>query len=84
LLGSIKPKVRPEIGKGLHTWAFAHARTRTTTSGRSTGSDMIVKFNPEGHVTMCSAERKGVGQRSRAVGTQPDPPLPPVIGRSAD
>src|SRR5262245_7238372 len=44
-----------EIGKGLYAWAFAHA-IRVDKDDNiwaiDKGSDMVVKFNPEGHVTM--------------------------------
>src|SRR6185436_12666839 len=50
-----------EIGKGLYAWAFAHA-VRVDKDDNiwaiDKGSDMIVKFNPEGHVTMVFGRKK--------------------------
>src|SRR6195256_1599592 len=42
-----------EIGKGLYAWSFAHA-VRVDKDDNiwciDKGSDMVVKFNPDGHV----------------------------------
>src|SRR6478752_2244284 len=44
-----------EIGKGLYAWSFAHS-VRIDKDDNiwcvDKGSDMIVKFNPDGHVVM--------------------------------
>src|ERR1041385_6538151 len=51
-----------EIGKGLYAWAFAHA-VRVDKDDNiwaiDKGSDMVVRFNPEAHVTMV-LDRKSV------------------------
>ena len=50
-----------EIGKGLYAWAFAHA-VRVDKDDNiwavDKGSDMVVKFNPEGHVAMVFGRKK--------------------------
>ena len=50
-----------EIGKGLYAWAFAHA-VRVDKDDNiwavDKGSDMIIKFNPEGHVAMVFGRKK--------------------------
>jgi len=73
-----------EIGKGLYAWAFAHA-VRVDKDDNiwaiDKGSDMVVKFNPEGHVTMVFGRKKEASdleaepwERNR------NPPLPPIDG----
>src|SRR5436309_10023344 len=50
-----------EIGKNLYAWSFAHA-VRIDKDDNiwaiDKGSDMIVRFNPEGHVTMVFGRKK--------------------------
>ena len=50
-----------EIGKNLYAWAFAHA-VRVDKDDNiwavDKGSDMIIKFNPEGHVVMVFGRKK--------------------------
>src|SRR5690349_16459560 len=50
-----------EIGKGLYAWAFAHV-VRIDKDDNiwavDKGSDMIIRFNPEGHVTMVFGRKK--------------------------
>ena len=44
-----------EVGKGLYAWSYAHAIRFDKDDNLwaiDKGSDMIVRFNPEGHVTM--------------------------------
>ena len=44
-----------EVGKGLYAWSFAHS-VRIDKDDNiwaiDKGSDMVIKFNPEGRVTM--------------------------------
>src|SRR3984885_14936686 len=73
-----------EIGKNLYAWSFAHA-VRIDKDDNiwviDKGSDMIVRFNPEGRVTM------GIGAKPEASDADPkpyehvNPPLPAVNGR---
>jgi sugar lactone lactonase YvrE len=50
-----------EIGKGLYAWSYAHA-VRIDKDDNiwcvDKGSDMVVKFNPEGHVVMVFGRKK--------------------------
>jgi hypothetical protein len=73
-----------EIGRDLYGWAFAHS-VRIDKDDNiwaiDKGSDMVVKFNPEGHVTMVFGRKKEASdleaepwERNR------NPPLPPING----
>src|SRR5881275_838803 len=72
-----------EIGHHLYAWSFAH----TVKIGRDDnvwvtdkGSDMVIKFNPEGRVALVFGRK----QEASDEGTEPlkhvKPPLPPVDG----
>ena len=73
-----------EIGKNLYAWSFAHA-VRIDKDDNiwaiDKGSDMIIKFNPQGRVTMVIGRK----QEASDAGTKPwahvKPPLPPEPGR---
>jgi hypothetical protein len=74
-----------EIGKGLYAWAFAHA-VRVDKDDNiwaiDKGSDMVVKFNPEGHVTMVFGRKKEASDKEAEPWERNrNPPLPPVIGQ---
>jgi len=74
-----------EIGKGLYAWAFAHA-VRVDKDDNiwaiDKGSDMIVKFNPEGHVTMVFGRKKEASDKEAEPWERNrNPPLPPIIGQ---
>src|SRR5678816_2195925 len=50
-----------EVGKGLYAWSYAHAVRFDKDDNLwaiDKGSDMIVRFNPEGHVTMVFGRKK--------------------------
>jgi sugar lactone lactonase YvrE len=72
-----------EVGKNLYGWAFAHT-VRIDKDDNiwavDKGSDMIIKFNPAGRVTMVFGRRQ-----ESADGAEPhehaNPPLPPQDGR---
>jgi sugar lactone lactonase YvrE len=72
-----------EIGKGLYAWSFAHA-VRVDKDDNiwciDKGSDMVVKFNPEGHVTMVFGRKKEASDEA-APWTRVNPPRPPVDGQ---
>jgi len=73
-----------EIGKGLYAWAFAHA-VRVDKDDNiwaiDKGSDMIVKFNPEGHVTMVFGRKKEASDKEAEPWERNrNPPLPPING----
>jgi sugar lactone lactonase YvrE len=72
-----------EIGKGLYAWSFAHA-VRIDKDDNiwciDKGSDMVVKFNPEGHVMMVFGRKKEASDEA-GPWTRVNPPRPPVDGQ---
>ena len=73
-----------EIGKGLYAWSFAHV-VRVDKDDNiwcvDKGSDMVVKFNPEGHVVMVFGRKKEASDEGAAPWDHPKPPRPPVDGQ---
>jgi streptogramin lyase len=72
-----------EIGKGLYGWSFAHT-VRIDRDDNiwavDKGSDMIIRFNPAGRVTMVFGRRReSADERTKPWG-HPSPPLPHVDG----
>jgi len=72
-----------EIGHHLYAWSFAHTVKVDMDDNiwvTDKGSDMVIKFNPEGRVTMIFGRK----QEASDEGTEPlrhvKPPLPPVDG----
>jgi len=72
-----------EIGHHLYAWSFAHTVKVDKDDniwGTDKGSDMVIKFNPEGRVVMVFGRK----QEASDEGTEPlkhvKPPLPPVDG----
>jgi len=72
-----------EIGRNLYAWSFAHSVKVDKDDNiwvADKGSDMVIKFDPEGRVTMVFGRR----QEASDEGTEPlkhaKPPLPPVDG----
>jgi len=72
-----------EIGKGLYAWSFAHA-VRIDRDDNiwcvDKGSDMVVKFDPDGHVVMVFGRKKEASDEA-APWTRVNPPRPPVDGQ---
>jgi 6-bladed beta-propeller len=72
-----------EIGKGLYAWSFAHT-VRVDRDDNiwavDKGSDMIVKFNPAGRVTMVFGRRRESADAETGPWERPDPPLAHVDG----
>src|SRR6202521_2730398 len=72
-----------EIGKGLYAWSYAHV-VRIDKDDNiwcvDKGSDMIIKFNPEGHVVMVFGRKKEASDEA-APWTRVPPPRPPVDGQ---
>jgi DNA-binding beta-propeller fold protein YncE len=72
-----------EIGHNLYAWSFAHAVKVDAQDNiwvTDKGSDMVIKFNPQGRVVMVfgrkqEASDEGTGPLKHVV-----PPLPPVDG----
>jgi len=72
-----------EIGKNLYAWSYAHAVKVDKDDNIwaiDKGSDMIVRFNPEGHVTMVFGRKKEASDEA-APWTRVTPPRPAVNGQ---
>jgi sugar lactone lactonase YvrE len=72
-----------EIGKGLYAWSFAHSvriDKQDNIWAIDKGSDMIVKFNPEGRVLWVFGRRKESADEDTRPWEHPNPPLPPIDG----
>jgi DNA-binding beta-propeller fold protein YncE len=72
-----------EIGKGLYAWSFAHS-VRIDKNDNiwaiDKGSDMIVKFNPEGRVQWVFGRRKESADEDTKPWEHVTPPLAPIDG----
>ena len=73
-----------EIGHNLYAWSFAHT-VRVDKNDNlwavDKGSDMIVRFNPEGRVTMVFGRKKEASDENSMPWTHPKPPLPAINGQ---
>ena len=72
-----------EIGKGLYAWSYAHAVRFDKDDNLwaiDKGSDMIVRINPEGHVTMVFGRKKEASDKAEPW-ERVNPPRPPVPGQ---
>ena len=72
-----------EIGKNLYAWSYAHAVKIDKDDNIwaiDKGSDMIVKFNREGHVEMVFGRKKEASDEA-APWTRVNPPRPAVNGQ---
>jgi len=71
-----------EIGKGLYAWSYAHV-VRIDKDDNiwcvDKGSDVVVKFNPEGHVMMVFGRKKEASDEA-GPWTRVNPPRPPIDG----
>ena len=72
-----------EVGKGLFAWSFAHT-VRVDRDDNiwavDKGSDMVVRFNPAGRVTMVFGRRRESADSETGPWERPEPPLPHVDG----
>jgi sugar lactone lactonase YvrE len=72
-----------EVGKGLYAWSFAHT-VRVDKDDNiwavDKGSDMVVKFNPAGRVTMVFGRRRESASAEAGPWERSDPPRAPVDG----
>jgi hypothetical protein len=72
-----------EIGKNLYAWSYAHA-VRVDKDDNiwaiDKGSDMIVRFSPEGHVNMVFGRKKEASDEA-APWTRVTPPRPAIDGQ---
>jgi len=72
-----------EIGHHLYAWSFAHAVKVDKDDNlwvTDKGSDMVIKFNPEGRVLMVLGRKQEASDESTAPLKHPKPPLPPIDG----
>ena len=72
-----------EVGKGLYAWSYAHAIRFDKDDNLwavDKGSDMIVRINPEGHVTMVFGRKKEASDKAEPW-ERVTPPRPPVNGQ---
>src|SRR5205823_1137270 len=73
-----------EIGKNLYAWSFGHS-VRVDRDDNiwvtDKGSDMVIKFNPEGRVMMLFGRKQEASDEDTGPLKHPKPPLPPEIGR---
>jgi len=71
-----------EIGKGLYAWSEAHS-VRIDRNDNiwaiDKGSNMIVRFNPQGRVVWVFGRKQEAADGAEPLG-HPEPPLPPVDG----
>jgi DNA-binding beta-propeller fold protein YncE len=83
LLFDATGKFLKEVGKGLYAWSYAHAIRFDRDDNLwaiDKGSDMIVRINPEGHVTMVFGRKKEASDEAEPW-TRVNPPRPPVNGQ---
>ena len=73
-----------EIGKNLYAWSFGHT-VRVDRSDNvwitDKGSDMVVKFSPQGRVLMVFGRKQEASDEDTAPLKHPKPPLPAEDGR---
>ena len=72
-----------EIGHNLYAWSFAHAVKIDAEDNiwvTDKGSDQVIRFNPEGRVTMVFGRKQEASDESTKPLEHPKPPLPPVDG----
>jgi DNA-binding beta-propeller fold protein YncE len=72
-----------EIGKGLYAWSYAHAIRYDKDDNLwaiDKGSDMIVRFNPDGHVTMVFGRKKEASDEAEPW-KRVTPPRAPINGQ---
>jgi DNA-binding beta-propeller fold protein YncE len=72
-----------EIGHNLYAWSFAHT-VRTDKDDNiwvtDKGSDMVIKFDPQGHVVMVFGRKQEASDEGTEPLRHPKPPLAPVDG----
>ena|SRR5437660_2949837 len=72
-----------EIGHRLYAWSYAHSVKIDREDNiwvADKGSDMVIKFNPEGHVAMVFGRKQEASDEGTGPLRHPKPPLPPVDG----
>jgi hypothetical protein len=71
-----------EIGHNLYAWSYAHAVKvdKDNIWVADKGSDMVVKFSPEGRVLMVFGRKQEASDEGTGPLKHQKPPLPPVDG----
>ncbi len=72
-----------EIGHNLYAWSFAHTVKIDKQDNiwvTDKGSDMVIKFNPEGRVVMVFGRKLEASDEGTSPLKHPNPPLPPIDG----
>ena len=72
-----------EIGHHLYAWSFAHSVKVDKDDNiwvADKGSDMVIKFSPEGRVLMVFGRKQEASDEGTGPLGHPRPPLPPVDG----
>jgi hypothetical protein len=72
-----------EIGHNLYAWSFAHSVKIDKDDNiwvADKGSDMVIKFNPDGRVMMVFGRKQEASDEGTEPLRHPKPPLPPVNG----
>ena len=73
-----------EIGKNLYAWSFGHTvkvDPKDNIWVTDKGSDMVIKFDPEGRVVMVFGRKQEASDEDTAPLKHPKPPLPAEDGR---
>ncbi|WP_350029706.1 peptidyl-alpha-hydroxyglycine alpha-amidating lyase family protein [Caballeronia sp. ATUFL_M2_KS44] len=73
-----------EIGHNLYAWSFAHTVKIDRQDNiwvTDKGSDMVIKFTPEGRVAMVFGRKQEAADEETAPLKHPNPPLPAEPGR---
>lgn len=72
-----------EIGHNLYAWAFGHSVKVDREDNiwvADKGSDMVIKFNPQGRVVMVFGRKQEASDEKTGPLAHSNPPLPPVDG----
>jgi DNA-binding beta-propeller fold protein YncE len=72
-----------EIGHNLYAWSFAHTVKIDKQDNiwvTDKGSDMVIKFNPEGRVVIVFGRKQEASDEGTGPLPHPKPPLPPIDG----
>jgi hypothetical protein len=72
-----------EIGHNLYAWSYAHTVKVDPQDNiwvTDKGSDMVIKFNPEGRVTMVFGRKQEASEEGTGPLKKVQPPLPPEDG----
>src|ERR1700732_290528 len=73
-----------EIGKNLYGWSFSHTVKVDASDNiwvTDKGSDMVIKFDPEGRVVMVFGRKQEASDEDSGPVKHPKPPLPAEDGR---